>query len=107
MSEKSLRVRFAPAPTGMMHLGNIRTALMNYLIAAQKGGTVILRIEDTDPERNFDPEAKKIIEDLTWLGIDYNEGPHKEGKFKPYFQSERTDIYQEKLNELSLTKKFL
>lgn len=97
---KSLRVRFAPAPTGMMHLGNIRTALMNYLMAQQKNGTFVLRIEDTDPERNFDPGAKKIIEDLTWLGIDYNEGPIKGGNFGPYFQSERTEIYEKKLKEL-------
>ncbi len=95
-----LRVRFAPAPTGMMHLGNIRTALMNYLIAQQKQGTFILRIEDTDTERNFDPQATKIIEDLTWLSIDYTEGPLKGGPHAPYFQSQRADIYQEKLDEL-------
>ena len=64
MEEKKVRVRFAPSPTGMMHLGNIRTALMNYLFAKQKDGTFVLRIEDTDPERNFDPEAKTILSRL-------------------------------------------
>ncbi|TET05996.1 glutamate--tRNA ligase [Candidatus Dependentiae bacterium] len=100
MDSKSPRVRFAPAPTGLMHLGNVRTALMNYLFAKQKTGTFILRIEDTDPKRNFDPGAKKIIEDLQWLGLYYNEGPIKGGPYAPYFQSERTALYQEKLNQL-------
>jgi nondiscriminating glutamyl-tRNA synthetase len=99
MKLKNPRVRFAPAPTGMMHLGNIRTALMNYLIAKQKDGTFIIRVEDTDPERNFDPGAVKIMEDLAWLGLDFQEGPGKDGGFGPYFQSERTDIYKKKLQE--------
>jgi nondiscriminating glutamyl-tRNA synthetase len=99
MSEKSLRVRFAPAPTGMMHLGNIRTALMNYLIAQKQQGTLILRIEDTDTERNFDPKAEKIIEDLTWLSLDYQEGPVKGGPHAPYFQSQRNDLYQKELEK--------
>lgn len=98
----SIRVRFAPAPTGMMHLGNVRTALMNFLYARQKGGTFIVRIEDTDFERNFDPKAEKIIEDLTWLGILFDEGPGKDGGYHPYFQSERTTIYQEKLEHLRM-----
>lgn len=92
------RVRFAPAPTGMMHLGNIRTALMNYLLAHQKQGTFVLRVEDTDLERNFDPGAEKIKEDLVWLGITYNEGPGKEqASMSPYFQSQRNHIYQKEL----------
>lgn len=99
MELKNPRVRFAPAPTGMMHLGNIRTALMNYLIAKQKDGTFIVRVEDTDPERNFDPGAVKIMEDLAWLGLDFQEGPGKDGGFGPYFQSERTDLYKKKLQE--------
>ncbi|NBP02970.1 MAG: hypothetical protein EBU90_23230 [Proteobacteria bacterium] len=99
MSEKTLRVRFAPAPTGMMHLGNIRTALMNYLIAQKQQGTLILRIEDTDTERNFDPKAEKIIEDLTWLSLDYQEGPVKGGPHAPYFQSQRNDLYQKELEK--------
>lgn len=99
MKLKNPRVRFAPAPTGMMHLGNIRTALMNYLIAKQKDGTFIVRVEDTDPERNFDPGAVKIMEDLAWLGLAFQEGPGKDGGFGPYFQSQRTDIYKKKLQE--------
>jgi len=95
-----IRTRFAPSPTGLMHLGNIRTALMNYLLAQQKDGTFILRIEDTDQERNFDPNGKKIIEDLTWLGLTYDEGPGKAEPYPPYFQSQRLPIYQEKLKEL-------
>ncbi len=94
------RVRFAPAPTGMMHLGNIRTALMNYLLAHQKQGTFILRVEDTDLERNFDPGAQKINEDLPWLGLTYDEGPGKERpEMAPYFQSQRDPIYQRELKK--------
>lgn len=99
------RVRFAPAPTGMMHLGNVRTALMNYLVARQKQGTFILRIEDTDAERNFDPGAVKIQEDLAWLSLTFDEGPNKGGPYGPYFQSQRTTIYQENLQKLIDDKK--
>ncbi len=101
MSEKKQsRVRFAPSPTGMLHLGNIRTALMNYLFTKQNNGDFILRIEDTDPARNFDPGAKKIIADMQWLDLDYDEGPEKDGPHQPYFQSERQKCYQKKLLEL-------
>ncbi len=100
MSKQKIRARFAPAPTGLMHLGNIRTALMNYLFARQKNGTFVLRIEDTDPKRNFDPGAKILMQDLAWLGIDYDEGPGQKGFYGPYFQSERQDLYQKKLAEL-------
>jgi nondiscriminating glutamyl-tRNA synthetase len=86
------RVRFAPAPTGKMHLGNIRTALENYLYARKHNGTFVLRIEDTDQSRNVDPHAEHIIEHLKWLGLTHDEGP--------YFQSQRIAIYQEKLEEL-------
>lgn len=95
-----IRVRFAPSPTGMMHLGGVRTALMNYLFAKQKNGSFILRIEDTDAERNFDPMATKIIEDITWLGLSYNEGPLVGGPHEPYFQSLRDSLYKERLAEL-------
>ncbi len=100
MKSSSVRTRFAPAPTGLMHLGNVRTALMNYLFARQHDGTLILRIEDTDQQRNFDPGAQQIMHDLAWLGLVYDEGPGKGGPHEPYFQSERTPIYQEKLVEL-------
>jgi nondiscriminating glutamyl-tRNA synthetase len=92
---QKVRVRFAPSPTGMMHLGNVRAALINYLFAQQKSGTFVLRIEDTDAQRMFDPEAQKIIEDLHWLGLTYNEGPHVGGPYAPYYQSARTDLYQQ------------
>ena len=100
MNNTKVRVRFAPSPTGLMHLGNIRTALMNYLFARQKNGTFVLRIEDTDPSRNFDPMAKKIISDLNWLALHYDEGPIKGGPYAPYFQSERLPFYQEHLEKL-------
>jgi len=100
MNIKPIRVRFAPSPTGLMHLGNVRTALLNFLFARQKNGTFVLRIEDTDPSRNFDPQAQNIIQDLNWLDLQYDEGPHKEGKYKPYFQSERNNIHQEMFNKL-------
>ena len=94
---QKVRVRFAPSPTGMMHLGNVRAALINFLFAHQKSGTFVLRIEDTDAQRMFDPEAQKIIEDLHWLGLSYNEGPHVGGPYAPYYQSARTNLYQEQL----------
>lgn len=104
MTKAQVRVRFAPSPTGMMHLGNVRTALMNYLFAKQKKGTFIIRIEDTDFERNFDPEAKQILADLAWLGLEYTEGPVKGGPHAPYFQSQRTSLYQSKLKEFEEKK---
>jgi nondiscriminating glutamyl-tRNA synthetase len=99
MTKSSIRVRFAPSPTGMMHLGNVRTALMNYLFALQKKGTFIIRIEDTDFERNMDPGAQQILADLAWLGLQYQEGPLVGGSHEPYFQSQRTALYQKKLHE--------
>jgi nondiscriminating glutamyl-tRNA synthetase len=96
----NIRTRFAPSPTGIMHIGNVRTALMNYLFAQQKQGSFILRVEDTDPKRNFDPGAKQIIAHLTWLGITFDEGPGVGGDAAPYFQSERADIYKKRLEEL-------
>lgn len=100
ITKPNIRVRFAPAPTGVMHLGNIRTALMNFLFAKQHHGTFVLRIEDTDTQRNFDPNARQIIEHLEWLGLDYDEGPNKGGPYAPYFQSQRTPLYQKSLEHL-------
>lgn len=94
------RVRFAPSPTGLMHLGNVRAALLNYLFAHKTDGVFVLRIEDTDVERNSDPGAKKIILDLKWLGLTPNEGPEQGGPYAPYFQSERTNLYQEQIEHL-------
>ena len=93
MKTSPIRVRFAPSPTGFMHLGNVRSALINYLFAQQKDGVFILRIEDTDPERNVDPEATRIMSDLAWLKLTYDEGPVKGGAYGPYFQSKRTSLY--------------
>src|SRR2546430_826476 len=100
MNKTTVRVRFAPSPTGMMHLGNVRTALMNYLFAKQKNGTFIIRIEDTDAERNFDPQAQHILADLDWLNLFHDEGAGKPGEHHPYFPSQRTQIYTQKLNDL-------
>lgn len=97
---KSVRVRFAPSPTGTMHIGNIRTALFNYLFAKNNDGTFILRVEDTDPKRNFDVGAKKIMANMAWLGLNYTEGPEAGGNFGPYFQSERLDFYKKSLEKL-------
>lgn len=96
----TVRVRFAPAPTGMMHLGNIRSALINALYATRHQGTLILRIEDTDTQRNYDPEAIHIRTDLAWLGLTFNEGPGIGGPHEPYFQSQRMPLYTKKLQYL-------
>ncbi len=94
------RVRFAPSPTGHMHLGSARTALYDYLIARQSGGTFILRIEDTDTKRYVPEAEEELINGLKWLGIDYDEGPGKGGPYGPYRQSERKHIYQEYAEKL-------
>lgn len=101
MENSSTRVRFAPSPTGMMHLGNVRAALLNYLFAKQKNGAFILRIEDTDAQRNFDQGAVQIIADLHWLVLHYTEGPIIGGPHVPYFQSQRSHLYKAKVEELA------
>ena len=89
MTQRKVRVRFAPSPTGALHIGGVRTALYNYLFAKQNGGDMILRIEDTDSQR-FVPGAEDyIIEALTWLGIKFDEGVSFGGNYGPYRQSER------------------
>lgn len=95
-----IRVRFAPAPTGFMHLGNVRTALINYLFAKQKHGTFVLRVEDTDFKRTIEQGIEKIFENLKWLGLEYDEGPIKGGPYAPYFQSERSEIYTRYLHQI-------
>lgn len=92
---KEVRTRFAPSPTGFMHVGGIRTALFAWFVARQSGGSFILRIEDTDKAREVEGSAAHIIECLKALGIDYDEGPSKEGEYGPYLQSERLAIYQQ------------
>jgi nondiscriminating glutamyl-tRNA synthetase len=92
--EPRIRVRFAPSPTGLLHVGNARTALFNYLFARKMGGTFILRLEDTDVERSTAEAEKTILEDLRWLGLDWDEGPGRPGQHGPYRQSERREIYR-------------
>ncbi len=88
------RVRFAPSPTGGLHLGGARTALFNYLFAKQQAGTFILRLEDTDRERSQEEYAAAIVADMRWLGLDWDEGPEQGGDYGPYRQSERLDRYK-------------
>ena len=100
MAKNKVRVRYAPSPTGHLHIGNARTALFNYLFARHNKGTFVLRIEDTDTKRNVADGEKSQMENLKWLGIDWDEGPDKPGKYGPYRQSERKDIYQPLIQEL-------
>jgi len=95
-----MRLRFAPSPTGQLHVGNARTALFNWLLANGKDGTFILRIEDTDAERSTRESEVSILEDLRWLGLDWDEGPDVEGPHGPYRQSERLHLYASYANEL-------
>jgi nondiscriminating glutamyl-tRNA synthetase len=96
-----VRVRFAPAPTGLLHIGNARTALFNFLFAKRHQGTFVLRIEDTDVERSTDTSIDRIVEDLQWLGISWEEGPDRGGPLGPYRQSQRVSIYREFADRLS------
>jgi len=95
-----VRVRFAPSPTGFFHIGSARTALFNWLYARHTGGVFVLRIEDTDKERNSEAFLNVIYNSLTWLGMDWDEGPQKGGDFGPYRQSERGEIYQSYVKKL-------
>ena len=95
-----VRVRFAPSPTGFLHVGGARTALFNWLFARHNGGKLILRIEDTDKARNTVEAVQVIYDGLKWLGLDWDEGPGKGGDFGPYFQSERNDVYEKYLAKM-------
>lgn len=95
-----IRVRFAPSPTGYLHIGNMRTALFNYLFAKKNGGRFILRIEDTDLERSKKEFEDAQKEDLLWMGIRWDEGPDTEGEYGPYRQSERMEIYKQHIERL-------
>ena len=90
----SIRTRFAPSPTGYLHIGGVRTALFNWLLARQAGGQFILRIDDTDAQRNVSEALQPILDGFRWLGIDWDEGPEVDGPHAPYFQSQRLDGYQ-------------
>ena len=98
MSE--VRVRFAPSPTGKLHIGGARTAIYNWAFARAMGGTFVLRIEDTDPERSTKENIDLIIRAMKWLGLDWDEGPHIGGDYGPYMQTERFDTYREALEQL-------
>jgi glutamyl-tRNA synthetase/nondiscriminating glutamyl-tRNA synthetase len=95
-----VRVRFAPSPTGQVHVGNARTALFNWLFARQQGGTMVLRIEDTDVERSESRYERQLLEDLKWLGLDWDEGPDVGGPFSPYRQSDKLAVYLEHAGRL-------
>ena len=94
------RVRFAPSPTGYLHVGGARTALFNWLFARQLGGVFVLRIEDTDLERSSDEMVGGILDGLRWLGLDWDEGPLVGGDHGPYHQSERGAIYERHAQKL-------
>ncbi len=95
-----VRVRYAPSPTGLQHIGGVRTALFNYFFARAKGGKFILRVEDTDRERYSDQSLQDLYDTLDWLGIKWDEGPVVGGPHVPYVQSERLEIYQEYAKKL-------
>lgn len=95
-----IRVRYAPSPTGHLHIGNARTALFNYLFARHNDGEFIIRIEDTDLKRNIEDGEKSQLENLAWLGIDWDESPANPGEYGPYRQSERREIYQPLIDQL-------
>jgi len=96
----TVRTRFAPSPTGYLHIGGVRTALFNYLFAKKHGGQFILRIDDTDQQRNLEEALQPILDGLRWLGINWDEGPGVDGPYAPYFQSQRSDKYQAAVDEL-------
>lgn len=96
----NVRVRFAPSPTGYLHIGGARTLLFNWLVARKAGGSIILRIEDTDRSRHVEDSVKKILDDLRWLGLNWDEGPEVVGDYGPYFQSQRLDLYNPYIQKL-------
>ena len=97
---KNVRVRFAPSPTGPLHIGGVRTALFNYLFAKKHNGTFVLRIEDTDQNRYVEGAEQYIIDALNWCGMPPDESPVNGGEFGPYRQSERKDLYKQYADEL-------
>ncbi len=100
MAKSNIRVRYAPSPTGHLHIGNARTALFNYLFARHNKGKFIIRIEDTDTKRNITGGEESQLDNLKWLGLDWDEGPDVGGDFGPYRQSERKDIYVKLIQQL-------
>ncbi|EGJ49546.1 tRNA glutamyl-Q(34) synthetase GluQRS [Desulfocurvibacter africanus] len=98
---RAIRGRFAPSPTGSMHLGNAWAALLGWLAVRSQGGRMVLRIEDLDPERSRPEYMAGLLEDLAWLGLDWDEGPDKGGPYEPYVQSQRLALYDEALSRLA------
>ena len=96
----TIRTRFAPSPTGYLHIGGVRTALFNYLLAKQAGGQFLLRIDDTDQNRNVEAALQPILEGFKWLGLNWDEGPEVNGPFAPYFQSQRLEHYRAAVEKL-------
>src|SRR4051812_13184647 len=90
-----MRTRFAPSPTGYLHIGGVRTALFNWLLTRRLGGQFLLRIDDTDAERNRPEALQPILDGFRWLGIDWDEGPDKGGPYAPYYQSQRATFYRD------------
>lgn len=99
MSE-NVRVRFAPSPTGLLHIGGARTAIYNWAFARRMGGVFVLRIDDTDPERSTDENVRAILSGLRWLGLDWDEGPEADGAYGPYLQTQRADTYAAALERM-------
>ena len=97
---RKVRVRFAPSPTGLLHVGNARTALFNWLVARRHEGVFVLRIEDTDPERSKQEYEIRMKEDLHWLGMDWDEGVDRPGDYGPYRQSDRYEVYRREAGKL-------
>ena len=96
----TVRTRFAPSPTGDLHVGNVRSALFNWAFARHSGGAFVLRIEDTDAARNTEASLHGLLEQLRWLGLDWDEGPEVGGPHGPYLQSQRMDLYSDVLTRL-------
>src|ERR671938_878842 len=100
MDTSQVRVRYAPSPTGSLHVGGVRTALFNWLFARKNGGTFVLRIEDTDLERSTEESVEQLKRSLRWIGLEWDEGPEVGGPYGPYRQTERFDLYREAAKEL-------
>ena len=100
MTEAQIRVRFAPSPTGALHIGGARTAYFNWLFARQTGGKFVLRIDDTDKVRSTEASYQQILDSFRWLGIDWDEGPDVGGPYGPYRQSARQAVYEIALTRL-------
>jgi glutamyl-tRNA synthetase len=100
-----VRTRFAPSPTGYLHIGGVRTALFNWLFARKHGGQFLLRVDDTDQQRNVDAALAPILHGFQWLGMNWDEGPEVGGPWGPYYQSQRGELYQAAVERLLASRK--